>query len=140
MLVTGVFWGTWFTLTRSLHDFDPAEFIHIGKVIISNVAMPMRVLMPLCILGMLLTLWFYPNKKSKRFFIGVAAFILIIITLLITLLILVPIDNEIKTWTVLTVPGDFEEIRNRWQYYHAMRTFTSITSFICFTLAIEVKP
>ena len=30
-LVTGVFWGTWFTLTRSLDSFSAAEFLHIGK-------------------------------------------------------------------------------------------------------------
>jgi len=139
MLVTGVFWGTWFTLTRSLNEFDPAEFIHIGKVIISNVALPMRILMPLCILGMLLTIWLYPDKKSKQFNFGITACILIIITLLITLLILVPIDNEIKTWTALTVPEDFDQIRNRWEFYHALRTFTSVTSFICFVLVIDVK-
>ena len=39
-LVMGVFWGTWFTLTRSLDNFSAAEFIHIGKTIISNVAIP----------------------------------------------------------------------------------------------------
>jgi len=33
MLITGVFWGTWFTLTRSIESFPAEEFIHIGKVI-----------------------------------------------------------------------------------------------------------
>jgi hypothetical protein len=45
-LVTGVFWGTWFTLTRSLETFGPGEFLHIGQTIIANVAVPMRILMP----------------------------------------------------------------------------------------------
>ena len=40
-LVMGVFWGTWFTLSRSLHDFAAPEFLHIGKTIIANVAWPM---------------------------------------------------------------------------------------------------
>ena len=44
-LVTGVFWETWFTLTRSIETFSAAEFIHIGKTIIANVAVPMRILM-----------------------------------------------------------------------------------------------
>jgi hypothetical protein len=26
MLITGVFWGTWFTLTRSIESFSPDEF------------------------------------------------------------------------------------------------------------------
>ena len=40
MLITGVFWGTWFTLTRSIESFSSEEFVHIGKVIIANVAVP----------------------------------------------------------------------------------------------------
>ena len=36
MLVTGVFWGTWFSLSRSMEVFSAAEFIHIGKTIIEK--------------------------------------------------------------------------------------------------------
>ena len=66
LLVTGVFWGTWFTLTRSIEDFSAAEFIHIGKVIIGNVALPMSIIMPSCILVMILSSWFYQQKKINR--------------------------------------------------------------------------
>ena len=115
MLITGVFWGTWFTLTRSIESFSPGEFIHIGKVIIANVATPMRILMPSCILLILLSLWLYKQKKTVVFYLGVLSLILIIATLLITVLVLVPIDNDIKEWTTLTVPRDFEEIRHKWK-------------------------
>ena len=50
MLVTGVFWGTWFTLTRSLDAFSAKNFLCIGKTIISNVAVPMSIIMPLTIM------------------------------------------------------------------------------------------
>lgn len=136
MLVTGVFWGTWFTLTRSLPDFSAGEFIHIGKVIIANVAVPMRILMPLCIIFMLLSILFYPQKKTLGFYFNIAAFILIIITLLITLLILVPIDNQIKIWTIETIPVDWQDIRSRWDLFHTIRTFTSLTSLALFELAV----
>ena len=102
MLTTGVFWGTWFTLTRSLETFSLEEFIHIGKVIISNVALPMRVIMPSGILLMLLSVWFNPYKKTKGFYLGVLSLGLIILTLLITLIVLVPIDNEIKKMDCLS--------------------------------------
>jgi uncharacterized membrane protein len=136
MLVTGVFWGTWFTLTRSLEDFSGAEFIHIGKVIIGNVAVPMRILMPGCILFMALSSWFYEPKQSSPFYFNVLSLVLIIITLLITLLMLVPIDNEIKRWTISKLPGNWESIRSRWQFYHSVRTFTSLASFGCFAYSI----
>ena len=136
MLITGVFWGTWFTLTRSIESFSPDEFIHIGKVIIANVAMPMRVIMPSGILFMLLSLWIYKRKKTTSFYIGILSVILIIATLLITLLVLVPIDNNIKMWTATTIPVDFEAIRHKWRTYHAIRTFLSLASFLSFSLFV----
>ncbi len=136
MVVTGVFWGTWFTLTRSLDAFAIDEFIHIGKVIIANVAMPMRLIMPACILCMLLSLWFYQPKKSTGFYLNAAACVLIIVTLIITLGVLVPIDNEIKLWTAATAPANQDEIRLTWQNFHGYRTFTSLASFALFSLSI----
>ncbi len=136
MLVTGVFWGTWFTLTRSIETFSAAEFIHIEKTIIANVVWPMRILMPSCILVMILSVWFCYERKSPGLCLGVAAVFLIIIALLITLLVEVPIDNQIKTWTASTVPLDWEAIRGRWQFFHSARTFISLASFASLTLAI----
>ena len=139
MLITGVFWGTWFTLTRSIEDFSAEEFIHIGKVIIANVAMPMRIIMPAGILFMLLSLWFYANKKTTGFYLGLLSFVLIIVVLLVTLIVLVPIDNEIKEWTTSTVPQDWEVIRSKWKTFHAIRTFASLASFACFSLFLLIS-
>ena len=134
MLVTGVFWGTWFTLTRSLESFSSEEFTHIGKVIIVNVGGPMRILMPTTLVCMLLSLWFFENKKTTAFYEGVIAFLLLIVALVITLAVLVPIDNSIKEWTTSTLPADWETIRNKWKSFHALRTFASVASFACFTV------
>jgi len=138
MLVTGVFWGTWFTLTRSIDHFTPEAFLAIGNTIIANVAWPMRILMPSTLLLMLLGLWFYPVKKSRGFYLLCLSFALMIVTLLITVIIEVPIDNMIKTWTVPTMPDHWETLRARWQYFHTVRTFTSIGSFVTF-LWVVVK-
>jgi hypothetical protein len=48
ILVTGIFWSTWFT--RSIDIFPADNFIRIGKNIINNVAWPMRILMPATLL------------------------------------------------------------------------------------------
>jgi uncharacterized membrane protein len=135
MLITGLFWGTWFSLSRSIENFSPSEFIHIGKTIIMNVAGPMRVIMPLCILLMAVSLWFYPEKRSVTFYLIVASFVLLIATLIITVGIEVPIDNQLKTWSPETVPSDWTAIRSRWQFFHTMRTFTSLASFGLFSAA-----
>jgi uncharacterized membrane protein len=136
MLITGVFWGTWFTLTRSIENFSLEEFIHIGKVIIDNVAIPMRIIMPSGILLMFLSLRLHEDKRSIAYYSGVASFVLIFIALLITLLVLVPIDNEIKQWIPDSAPADWESIRNKWKIFHALRTFASLLSFGLFTVFV----
>ena len=134
MLVTGVFWGTWFTMTRSITSFSASEFIHIGKVIIANVANPMKVLMPLTILLLIVSTWMEYRKKVTVFYLFLVSLILMIITLLITVVVEVPIDNQIKTWAETTVPNDWESLRAKWAWYHALRTITSVASFSLFSL------
>lgn len=136
LLVTGVFWGTWFTLTRSLESFSAAEFIHIGKVIIANVAVPMRIILPSCILFLGLWVWVYPQKRTMGFYLAWAGLLLMIATLLITLLVLVPIDNQLKEWSEATVPSNWEVLRSRWQVFHAARTFCSLVGFACLVFSV----
>src|SRR4051812_30305896 len=136
MLITGVFWGTWFTLTRSIEGFTAEEFIHIGKVIIANVAVPMSIIMPVGIMLMLLSLWLYADKKSYGFYAGVLSFILILTVLLVTLLVLVPIDNNIKQWTAITLPQNWVDIRHRWSTFHTLRTLASMASFGLFSWSV----
>ena len=140
MLITGVFWGTWFTLTRSFESFSPEEFLHIGKVIITHVAVPMSIIMPLGIILMAWSLWIYAEKKSPAFYVGILSFALFIATLLITLLVLVPIDNDIYTWTTAGLPNDFEDIRRKWKTFHALRTLTSVAGFTFYSFFVLNRP
>jgi len=135
-LTTGVFWGTWFTLTRSISDFSAAEFIHIGKVIIANVANPMRVILPgtILLLGLSLLVAYGQNKLS--FYFIMTSLALMIITLVITLAVEVPIDNQIKTWTAATAPENWREIRETWATFHMLRTFTALGSMVAFGAGI----
>jgi uncharacterized membrane protein len=127
-LVMGVFWGTWFTLTRSIHDFSAAEFIHIGKTIISNVAIPMSIIMPVTLLFMLIAVLLSRRVNRSSFYLYIISFLLMVVTLIITVAVEVPIDNQINTWTETTVPSNWESLRETWDIFHTMRTITSIGS------------
>ena len=132
VLVMGVFWGTWFTLTRSIHDFSAGEFIHIGKTIIANVAVPMSIIMPATLLLMLIAAWLSHSKNKPSFYLYSIAFLLMTVTLVITVGIEVPIDNKIKTWTEATIPANWESLRHTWEQFHTIRTFTSFASVAFF--------
>jgi anthrone oxygenase-like protein len=131
-LVMGVFWGTWFALSRSIVAFRPQTFLDIGQTAIRNLAVPMRILMPLALVSALILLALLP-KRSAAFALAVAGFMLMVYALVVTLAVEVPIDNQIKVWTIGTLLADWQAIRDRWEFYYALRTFGSIVALISVT-------
>ena len=49
-LVTGVFWGTWFSLSRTMDRLAPETFLAVGHQMIANLGGPMAVLLPVSLL------------------------------------------------------------------------------------------
>ena len=127
-LAMGVFWGTWFTLTRSISDFSAAEFIHIGKTIIANVGVPMSIIMPATLLMMIITILLSRRVNRASYYLYILSFLFMVVTLIITVAVEVPIDNKIDTWTEVTVPANWRSLRQTWDQFHTARTFTSIAS------------
>jgi hypothetical protein len=136
ILVAGLFWGTWFALSRTMYHLPVEIFIIIGKEIIANVAVPMRIIMPASLLGLMILL--LGSRKNKRvyFYSMLLCFLLFLTALIITVAIEVPIDNQIKTWTAATVPGNWEAIRDRWETFHTTRTFVALTGIMFFLIAM----
>lgn len=136
VLVAGVFWGTWFSLSRTMHELPAAMFLTIGKEIMANVALTMSIIMPasvLCLLILLIGSW---KTKNLYFYCVLATLVLFITALIITVGIEVPIDNQIRTWTVAAMPADWQGIRDRWEYYHTIRTVASLSAVAFFLIAL----
>ena len=131
-LITGVFWGTWFTLTRTIEIFTPETFLAVGKTIIGNVGIPMRIIMPTAMISVAVLLWLREDKKSLSWYCVATALFLLIITTVITVGIEVPIDFQIRDWTVKNIPADWTEIRSKWQFYLMLRTFICIAGLAAF--------
>src|SRR5215831_2377672 len=99
-LVAGLLWGTWFSLSRSMDTLSAQTFLDVGHTIIRNIAGPAPIVFPLTLLsGLAVTAMQWRWRRSAPFWFSVAGTILFIATLIITLAIEVPIDNQIKTWT-----------------------------------------
>ena len=133
MFISGLYLGMWFALIISLRGFSPGEFIHIVKVIVSNISLLMQIIMPLCIFVLLLCLWFYRYKRSTGFYLGLTSLFLLILALLFTLIVLSPIDKEIYKWSLSSLPPQWEDVRNKWQLFHGLLTLVSLLSYGCFS-------
>jgi uncharacterized membrane protein len=131
-LVTGVFWGTWFSLSRSIETIAPQTFLDIGHTMIGNLGRPMSVLMPAAILAnIVVAVMLFRRKQKGPLAFAFVALLLMLVALAATLAVNVPIDRQIQGWTVATVPVDWQAIRDRWETYHVLRTFASLVGFAC---------
>lgn len=129
-LVVGVFWGTWFSLSRSMSAITAATFLEIGHTMIANLGGPMAVLMPAALLSAVpVLLGLHRRGRRASFALALAGVGLLAVALVITLSVNVPIDYAIDRWTVDTLPPDWTSVRDRWEAYHAARTFVSLAGF-----------
>jgi hypothetical protein len=115
-LVMGVFWGTWFSLSRTMDRLSSETFVAVGHEMIQNLGGPMAILLPLALLSALaslLLLW-RAGGPTAAFWWVLAGFLLMAAALVITLAVEMPIDNQIQDWTAATLPGDWRSIQSRW--------------------------
>ncbi|HKF53274.1 MAG TPA: DUF1772 domain-containing protein [Candidatus Acidoferrales bacterium] len=134
-LVTGVFWGPWLGLSRSITTFKPEVFLAIGHRMIRNLAPVMPILMPAAMLSVLPVLFFSFSTRPETFYLNLAGLALFIFALLVTLIVEVPIDNKIMTWTVETLPGNWQHLRDRWETFHVIRTIASVAGLAVLLIA-----
>jgi uncharacterized membrane protein len=126
-LVMGVFWGTWFSLSRSIASITPAVFLEIGHIMIANLGRPMSILMPAALFSsVLLLIVVFRRERGAAIYLALASLLLMAGALMVTLAVNVPIDREISQWTVTTLPADWTVTRDRWEFYHTIRTFASV--------------
>src|SRR5262245_50162584 len=131
-LVSGVFWGTWFSLSRSMSAITPGTFLEVGRLMIANLGGPMSVLMPAASLSALvLCVLLFRGRQTRATVFASAALVLMVVALVITLAVNVPIDRQIQSWTTAALPPDWQAIRNRWEFYHGLRTVASLAALAC---------
>ena len=139
-LVMGVFWGTWFSLSRTMGRLSPETFLAVGHEMIRNLGVPMAILLPLALLSALVTLALqWSGGRTAAFWWMAAGFLLMVAALVITLVVEVPIDNQIEAWTVATLPADWRSIQSRWELWHTIRTFLSIAAVAAATISATVQ-
>ena len=125
-LVTAVFWGTWLGLSRSMASLSAATFLEVGHAMIANVGTTMSILMPAALLSTLPVLYLQYRRGSKAFYPTLAGFIFFVVALLITLRVEVPLDYQFAQWTPTTLPANWTELRDRWEWFHALRSWVAV--------------
>ena len=125
-LVAGVFWGPWLALSRSLSSFEPDVYLAIVHRLGRNLGPVMTFLLPISLLSMLPVLFLTYGHKPLAFFLTLAGLALFFIALLVTVLVEVPLVQQMHTWTAATLPSNWQRLRDRWGAFHMVRVVSGL--------------
>ena len=129
-IAAGMFFGPWLALSRSINTFKPDVFLAIVSRLDRNIEPLMKVLMPITLLSLVSVLYFSYNQQMQTFYLTIASFSLFCVALVVTLVVEVPIVKQIITWSVSTLPDNWEQLRDRWGTFHVVRVIAAILGLI----------
>ena len=95
------------------------------------------------VLGMLFTIvsTFLARHERLDFYLLIAASVCIIAVALITALGNIPINNQIRTWSINSPPPNWAELAQKWWSFQTVRTLSAIggLSFLAVTALVRRK-
>ncbi|MFC8365348.1 anthrone oxygenase family protein [Streptomyces griseorubiginosus] len=104
---------------------DSAQLGHAHGGRMLGAAMPVWYLTSLG----LVAVWAVAGRHHGHAGLVVAAGVLLLISVIMSVLLLVPINNRNKTWTPENRPADWKEQLNRWNRWHYVRVAEIVTAF-----------
>lgn len=114
--------------------FKPEVFLAIVDRLNRNMAPVMTVLMPACLLSMVPVLFLSYTNQPATFYLTLSGFVLFTIALVVTMVVEVPIVQQIVSWTISTLPGNWQELRDRWGAFHIVRVVAGIAGLTALLL------
>ncbi|KOG44340.1 MULTISPECIES: DUF1772 domain-containing protein [Streptomyces] len=94
--------------------------------------------MPVWYIGslVLVAVWAIAGRHHHGTGLVVTAGALLILSVIMSILLLVPINNRSKTWTPENRPADWKQQTNRWDRYHYVRVAVIIAAFALLAAAL----
>ena len=134
-LLAGLLVGV-FLVELALLEVGPAVYTAVQKPKHEVFQPVMPVLDTLVIVSGLLVLFLIPDRKTWVFGLAVVGVACTTALTATTLLVNVPINTEIiNIWSVENPPADWAKVRDRWNFFHSLRTVLAVVAFSCLLLA-----
>jgi uncharacterized membrane protein len=133
-LMVGVEFSVAFVMNRIL-DALPGDNGQLGR---AHGGRMLGAVMPFWYVGSLAlsALWAVAGWHRHGAGLVVIAAALLIVSVIMSLLLLVPINNRGKTWTPENRPADWKAQMNRWDRFHYVRVAVIIAAFALLAAAL----
>ncbi|MFJ3671261.1 anthrone oxygenase family protein [Streptomyces sp. NPDC090106] len=140
---TGLLFGGVFTgflvcvlvLETSLRDYDGTVYTQVRQVELDNLdTLASATLIPTIIATAIVVLGAW-RAKGPALYLPLAALVLFLLILVLTIAVNLPINADQRDWTVTSPPADWADVRDRWQTSHVIRTIASVVAFALLSLS-----
>ncbi|WP_405856191.1 DUF1772 domain-containing protein [Streptomyces sp. NBC_00090] len=133
-LMVGVEFSVAFIMNRIL-DALPEDSGQLGH---AHGGRMLGALMPFWYMGslVLIAIWAVAGWQHQGAGLVVTAAGLLILSVVMSILLLVPINNRNKAWTPENRPADWKKQLNRWQRYHYIRVAVIVAAFTLLVAAL----
>ncbi|MGW1295208.1 anthrone oxygenase family protein [Streptomyces sp. NPDC002533] len=133
-LLVGVEFSVAFVINRILNAL-PDDSAQLGR---SHGGRMLGALMPFWYIGSLAlsAIWAIAGWGEGGAGLVVTAGALLLVSVIMSILLLVPINNRGKTWTPENRPEDWKEQMNRWDRYHYARVAVLVAAFASLVTAL----
>ncbi|MFD5080843.1 anthrone oxygenase family protein [Streptomyces sp. NPDC058371] len=137
-VVVGVMVGVEFSVAFVLNpilDALPGDSGQLGR---AHGGRMLGVVMPVWYITslVLVAVWAVAGRHHDGTALVVTSGALLILSVVMSLLLLVPINNQGKTWTPDNRPADWKEQMNRWDRFHYVRIAVIIAAFALLVAAL----
>lgn len=133
-VMVGVEFSVAFIMSRILNAL-PEDSAQLGH---AHGGRMLGAVMPVWYIGslVLVAIWAVAGWQHHGTGLVIAAGALLILSVVMSLLLLVPINNRGKRWTPENRPADWREQLNRWERWHYVRVAVIIAAFTLLVAAL----
>ncbi|MEU2658449.1 DUF1772 domain-containing protein [Streptomyces sp. NPDC007325] len=137
-VIVGLMVGVEFSVAFVINPILAALPDDSGQQARSHGGRMLGAVMPVWYIGslVLVAVWAAAGRSQEGVGLVVTAGALLIVSVIMSILLLVPINNRGKTWTPENRPADWKEQMNRWDRYHYVRVAVIVAAFTLLVTAL----
>jgi uncharacterized membrane protein len=139
-LMAGLLFGDWLGPSFARSAMSVSSFIQFQQIVHINYLRTLPALSTLALAAPILWLVMLRYRRdSAEFKVLLGATVAIAIGYTITLVINVPVNDQLETWNLAAPPANAREIWSQWEKAHVVRTIFWVLGFVLETIALGLS-
>jgi hypothetical protein len=133
-LLAGIMVYGWMNLAPVFHEVPMDVHLLFRVKLMDHNSIIMPALMGVVFISASIYAYTARFQKAARNF-AIASAVLAIVVFLVTRFGNVPINWQIRSWSASALPSNAQELLERWDFFHSIRTLSAVSCFLCLVAA-----